>query len=102
VLLQTCFDEAYRRVIGGEIDLVDLENSAFAALDPQDAPAAELFKNPRLVELLILPPKFAELDRAERQRLLTLSTVTASEPTTVRPTTAELGVAFSKPTIDNA
>jgi hypothetical protein len=76
VLLQTCFDDAYRSVTSGEFTLHRLE--AIARKQEQGTELSmQLLKDPRITKLLEAKPWFAELSEPERRQLLTLSTITA-------------------------
>jgi hypothetical protein len=78
VLLQTCFEEAYRSITTGEFTLHRLE--AIARKQEQGTEQSMLLlKDPRLTKLLEAKPWFAELPDRDRQQLLTLSRLTASD-----------------------
>lgn len=79
-LLQTCFDEAYRAIVGGEFTLDGFEKIA-RGHDAGTERSRHLLADPTLGALMQAEPWFSALaSPAERRRLLTMAQVTASDP----------------------
>jgi hypothetical protein len=76
VLLQVCFDDAYRAVTNNLIELGTLEKIARNQATGNEL-SLNLLKEPRLHELLRMEPFFVDLGDDQRERLLTLSRITA-------------------------
>ncbi len=83
VLLQICFPRVYRAVIGGELDLAAVEDRVRKG--GGGSSTDDRFSDVRLANLFNAEPHFADLKSrqpAELRRLLTLSSVVESGPST--------------------
>lgn len=86
VLLQVCFPEAYRRVAGGELELVGFETVATRPAEGNQL-TERLLATPRLKDLMTAEPLFKDLKNrpAELNRLLTLSEMVSTTTTPSSP-----------------
>jgi KAP family P-loop domain len=78
VLLQTCFEDVYRTIVSGEFTLHRLE-AISRKLEQGNDRSMQLLSDARLIRLFEAKPWFGDLSDDERQQLLTLSTITASD-----------------------
>jgi hypothetical protein len=79
VLLQVCFDEAWRALITGICPIKEAEKFVLGTATQLPDETKKLFRGARLEALFKAEPRFSGLTDDEMERLMTLSKITSTE-----------------------